>query len=141
MAFTFNWRRALALSADAGGGGAGRRWKGMYVTQPPCRNVKMEFQVRVGNVVFTGRDRVSDSQGVRLGLIVERVGELLAHPGNHGEGQPASAGAGAGVEGDQGPRAWFERLDCYVDGFITEGAAFALASQGAASAAAALTHP
>lgn len=125
-AFTFNWEKALSLRPEG-------RWKTMFITQPPCRNVKVEYQVGVPNALFTGRTRISESKGVQLGLMVDTIRELLAHPGDHGDLQPMPTATPAdGREYPQG--AWFERLDCYIDGFISETAAFTLASKAAESA-------
>ena len=118
--FSFDWQRALTLRPEG-------RWRQMVVTQPPCRNVKIEFQVRVANTLFTGRDRVSDPEGVRLGLLVDRTRRLLDHPANHAESQPARSDrvltfAFPGVvDGQRRPsQSWLERLDCYVDGSLAK---------------------
>ena len=136
IAFSLDWRKAFKLDPNG-------RWRKMYVTQPPCRNVKIEFQVGMPHALFTGRDRVSDPAGVRLGLIVDRVRDLLDRPNDRAELQPvptATVDPDADDDNSEGTRsrAWFERLDCYVDGFISEEAAVSLASKAAAAAAAAL---
>lgn len=133
IAFTLDWEKALTLNPSG-------RWRKMYVTQPPCRNVKIEYQVGIPtNPLYTafrpaGRDRVSDPNGVRLGLIVDKIRELLGRF-TRGEDDLQPLSMSSDSTRDLAGDAWFERLDCYVDGFISETAAFALASKAAAAAA------
>lgn len=140
IAFTFDWQKALALKPEG-------RWREMFVTQPPCRNVKIEFLILGQSVQFTGRDRISDSAGVRLGHVVNRVKELLARPARSGEWQQVPVETqtqvlrrlGVQCNRDEPDDFVFERLECFVEGYIREEAAFALASKAAAAAAAAVT--
>lgn len=145
IAFTLRrWRRALEKlheehSCSGSGGGSGGssagRWRQMFITQPPCRNVKIEFSITTHNGAFTGREYLKCPQGVTLGLLVGKLRELFDDPGRVGEFQPGYFPEGVRAKRDRS-RADFERLDCFVDGFITEAAAFALASRAAAAACA-----
>lgn len=140
IAFTFKWWKLLKLLDRTS---SATRWRDMYITQPPCRNVKIEFSITTHNGTFTGREWVKNVDGIKLGLIVDKLRQLSDDPGRFGEFQPSALGeppapteANGEFDNRDWPGAQFVRLNLYIDGFITESAAFALATRAAAAACA-----
>lgn len=130
LAFTFNFRKALALPPTTG------RWRNMFATQPPCRNVKIHCYVGKPLGTLTGMDRISDPAGVRLGPIVDRVRDWLVHLPDRGNLRSPFDKITDIAEPHEIERGvWIEGVDCFVEGFISEEAAVGLASKAAEVAA------
>ena len=114
-AFTLDVDKGLSLRPDG-------RWRDMFISQPPCRNARIDYEMEPDDpsnagiiMARIGKDRVTNMSGVRLGLLVDKLRDILAKDDI----------------GNDGPSPRFHRLVCYIDGFISEQAAFLLASQAA----------
>ena len=95
----------------------------MFVTQPPCRNIRIEFKVNTLRSSLTSRDTVKDTDGVRLGRLVDKVSEILQLQ-HVGENAQPRFNAAFGDEGIAWNGAWFDRLDCFIYGFVSPTSAF-----------------
>ena len=115
IAFTFNPTRALALRRPG-------RWEDMFVTQPVCRNIRIEFIISTHSTLHKNTDHVKDVNGVKLGSIMETVRGLLRAARMRQQRHDCSIDFAmyGPSEAEEDVGAWFERLNCYVDGFILE---------------------
>lgn len=127
IAFTFNHQRCLTQRP--------KRWENMFVTQPPCRNIRLEWVCSGGDTTGAGimsrrgTESIKSATGVQIGMLVNAVREIVAEDleklrGRGFRDETALAYARkfmdwVGGSGD-GSEPKLERLDCFVDGFILE---------------------
>ena len=107
----------------------------MFITQPPCRNVRVEYRIETRAGAKSGNRDVRHGDGVRLAMIVDLVRDVFAQAHQDAKIRASSMCQQAReATGPQLQGSYFERLDCYVDGFILETAALVLQAKGDKSA-------
>lgn len=107
------WQRALELKSEG-------LWRGMYITQPPCRSIIVEYEICTPTSSCAGRIPVQDPDGLKLEQLVEEIAALLsqAYLGPNVEVlvREVNAGLVAGAR--------FTRLDFSIHGFLSPQSAF-----------------